>query len=279
MKTEEVLKKIETGVLLEDTKTNTRYRVDYSDDTFVRLVKITYGKLIFETITMQELVLRIVRNDIRIIEEPDDPIVVTENLPEATKEKYLNRLAVMNDLRKLLGNDWSILATKTAKPEIYSIFKKYNVPRRTINRWIVRYIQSGYKNSSLVKGNLKGFSEKKKKYSYSTKPGRKSTIRKGKIIDEYDIQAFEHAFKIYKEKSYEIRTLAGAWGLTKYEYYNVRAITGTGSSKELVPPDQRPTLDQFRYYVKLKTTPKERIALKIGAREFNNNKRLLILTS
>lgn len=163
---------------------------------------------------------------------------------------------------------------KTTKKTIYGYLRKYWQRGKTKNALLPDYSNSGGKG-------------KTKKYSSDKKRGRPrkyqkiTEIGKGVNITEEDRQIFRIAIaKFYNNRKGNFLTTA--YKLMLKEYYTEEIVLDEQGVRRaiLVPPNQQPTLTQFRYwYDKEHRDIKKTVSSRRGARAFALEHRAILGTS
>lgn len=283
VKTETV--SINVGDLLKDVRTDQEYRVLLVNGpvTTVCLVdRPNHTKLVIRDKSTIDLVNLLSVGSLTKIQEYER-VISLDNLSNVQKEKYEKRLAFVADLQREYGPDWKGLSGKRNKDAFDRLCVQYGMPKRTVQNWINRYIQSGCNKYSL----LTVWSTKEKNTTERTsgkKNGRKNIAgnpETGVALSPYTIESFERGLDIYRngyqdrDKNHHTTTLASSFRLMLIERYNELAITGSGQAYILVPENMRPTYRQFTYYCSKHLGKEERDTIKTSAREVRNDKRLL----
>lgn len=264
---------IAIGNILMDIKKNIRYRVISISTNCVTLCQmdITNLKITEHEITI--LIQLIIDNEL-VIELEEEYIFNPENISDSFKWKYEATKNAMREVMNLYHNRFHELASKTPKPELYEILKKYSISKSSFWRIIVKYLQSGMKDYTLADARSFGHN-KGLEYNYFEKPGSKSVYFDsiGIIITDEIRGYFDEALKEYC--SGRQKTLKSCYDrMNLLHFVRTEIINGT-SMIVLLPESERPTIKQFYYYASKQLTEQEKDAIKTSVQEQRNNKRLI----
>lgn len=265
---------ISVGNIIKDTKSAIRYRIiDISSD-MVFLCEMDINSLRITAHNLDTFICLISDNEIIAEKDNDDSIFDTDKLNPALKEKYEKHRCAIHEILNLFRGNYAELSTKKTKPDLYKILKKYSVPKSSFWRLIVRYFQSGMKDSSLIDYKFYGNS-KNTEYHYSYKTGSKTKYigSSGIIISDEIKNIFDEALKEYK--SGRQKTLVSCYNKMNLLHFRRTEMFGGSTSVALLPISERPTYKQFLYYASTHITLQEKDAIKTSAQEQRNNKRLI----
>lgn len=210
-----------------------------------------------------------------LVEEPS-VVVDHEILPPAVREKFLRNKAIVDAVTKEFGPDFIRLNDRQPKPLLDELIKTHHMARSTMLRIIYKYLQSGCKVSSLLKTPTKS---SKRGTPTERKRGRKTTVEGayGKNLTAADYENLEKFKRRYLASKHS--TVRNCYDDMILDCYSQNRFNGSVWELQELPPDQCPSLRQFRYYIDTHTTLEERDVAKMGKREFRNNHRPLTGTA
>lgn len=264
---------ISIGCIIENTDTNTRYRLIGLNDKDAVMCQMDITKLVFVVISAMQM-LELIGNGVIKVQNDDDVIFNINKLSGKAREQFELKRNIMNEVNNLFGPYYTGLMSKKAKPELKDILLKYNYSKASFWRMALKYYQSGMKDYSLVDGKVFG-ANKGKQYNITTKTGRPTVYgRKSGIIITDEIEKyFSEALADYKKgRQKSFRSAFDRMNLL--HFCRVNDNEGV-SSVELFPPNERPTYAQFYYYCKKHITKKEMDIVKTSAMEYRNDNRLI----
>lgn len=264
---------ISIGCIIENTDTNTRYRLIGLNDKDAVMCQMDITKLVFVVISAMQM-LELIGNGVIKVQNDDDVIFNINKLSGKAREQFELKRNIMNEVNNLFGPYYAGLMSKKAKPELKDILLKYNYSKASFWRMALKYYQSGMKDYSLVDGKVFG-ANKGKQYNITTKTGRPTVYgRKSGIIITDEIEKyFSEALADYKKgRQKSFRSAFDRMNLL--HFCRVNDNEGV-SSVELFPPNERPTYAQFYYYCKKHITKKEMDIVKTSAMEYRNDNRLI----
>lgn len=262
--------KIGIGTLLKETD-GTTWRVFVLDGEVCRMIQTGIEKRIVKTCPIPEIVASISSGLMKTV--CDVPLVVDEDaLNETQQEDYRKKLEFILEFRQLYGPSFSGFVNVSHKPEYKALYKRYGFSSTLADRLVRRWFQSGLQNASLLNQNILR-PECGRRYNFTTKTGRRTDNPQGIIIDEKAIGAFEYGLAQFKSGRMVSQREAYVRMLGKY-YVEV-----SNGCLKLLPPDQRPTEKQFRYYIQKNISKDELSKVKTSVAEYRNNERLLFGTA
>lgn len=262
---------IRTGNLVFQNEKKYRIISIYND--IIVLCKCDTTKLDIIQISKRDLVDLYTDGDFYI--EKDSGIIFDINeLPIKVQETFMKKKKVMNEVCKLYSPSFIGLTNKKTKSEIKEILNNNNMSIDSFWRTIKKYLQSGFKDYSLIDKRYLGYN-KGKSYNLSTKPGAKPKYFEsiGVVKTEEIEQYYEEALKDYK--SGRQKTIRSAYDRMNLRHFSKVEIINGVETLSLLPESERPTLRQFRYYVNTHITKEEIDKIKTSAQEQRNNKRLI----
>ena len=261
-----------------DKESNTRFRVLNITQEYLTMINMdTLNKCDIRTLSQKSLFEKLKNETFAIIDEPEDKTIIDEQIMEEhVIAKYKRNKHIVEAINTIYAPDYTGLTEKRNKPIIQKLIETTRMTRASIWRIIIKYLQNGCKESSLLRTsttiNLKNKTDRVKR-------GRISAIneRNGKIITDKD----REIMAIYTKKYLNNRllTLQKCYDDMIIDHYTIHIYKDGSYNYEEVPYNQRPTFYQFRYFVRQHANKEERLAAKIGKRKFRNEKRLLRGTS
>lgn len=159
---------ISIGCIIENTDTNTRYRLIGLNDKDAVMCQMDITKLVFVVISAMQM-LELIGNGVIKVQNDDDVIFNINKLSGKAREQFELKRNIMNEVNNLFGPYYTGLMSKKAKPELKDILLKYNYSKASFWRMALKYYQSGMKDYSLVDGKVFG-ANKGKQYNITTKP-------------------------------------------------------------------------------------------------------------
>ena len=207
------------------------------------------------------------RGEIRIIPEEDHVFDINE-FTEAQRKRFELKQALMRETANLFGPSYIDLVGRKSKPVLKKLLEKYNVRKETFWRTLRVYLQSGMSDFALIDAHhFRGKFDNG--YNYNKKPGRTSDIPQGKLLDEEDIKHFKEAIAYIR--SGRAATISKVYDWFISNYYSEEVM----GQYVLKPICERPTYNQFYYYVHKNVTAKELDKIRTSEMEQRNNKRFL----
>ena len=265
------------GMILEDSVNKKSYRIYHLDAHQVYAIELNGRQDAFNLIHYSYEHLRVlVQNNRLLIHSTDKQIVDIESLSECQRRIYERNRLIIKELSEKHGPDFMDFNTRKPKPIIQELSYKIGIRRNQIKMTLKKYLSSGCSQSSLLSETGKK-SSKGCKYAEKTgRPGRFGV--EGIILDEDTLAILEAARKHYLEGSERSYDSTYNWMLENF-YLEYEESTENGV-KTRIPvikgPNERPTINQMKTYIRNNTTPLERQRKKMNAQEIRNNKRLLL---
>ena len=263
---------------LLEKDSNTRFRILNVTEEYVILINMdTPNKCDIRILNHKNVFEQLKNENFVIIEEPEDKRIIDEQMMEEhVLLKYKRNKYIIEAINSLYAPNYTGLLRKGNIQIINELIKASKLTRTSIWHIIIKYLQSGCKESALLRipstANLKGLTTRNKR-------GRVSIIqeRNGKIITDKD----REIMAIYTKKYIENKQLTykKCYDDMIIDHYSIQEYKDGLFKYEELPHDQRPTYHQFRYYVRQHTNKEERLASKYGTRRFRNKKRILNGTS
>lgn len=265
---------IQIGSLIKLEQKQDKYRIISLYNDVIVLCKCNSSKL--EIIQLlKENLFDLYENSGCSIENDEELIFDYNSLPIKAQEIFKKKKKVMNEVCEIYKPDFADLSNKKSKPEIKKILKENDMTVDSFWRTIKKYLQSGFKDYSLVDARYLG-KNKGKKYSLTAKPGAKPEFfdTTGVIKNEEIESYYEEALKDYK--SGRQKTMRSAYDKMNLKHFSKIEIVNGIETLVLLPESERPTMRQFRYYINTHITKEEMDKIKTSAQEQRNNKRLIV---
>lgn len=265
---------IQVGSLITLNSKNDKYRIISLYGKNVILCKSNSSKLEIVQLSKENLIGLFMDNEC-FIEKDEGMIFDYNSLPSKAQEIFKKKKKVMVETCNIYGPTYMDLSNKKPKPEIKKILKENNMTTDSFWRTIKKYLQSGFKDYSLIDARYLG-RNKGKSYTLSAKPGAKSKYFKSVgVIKNDEIESYyEEALKDYK--SGRQKTIRSAYDKMNLKHFSKVEIINGIETLVLLPESERPTIRQFRYYVNTHTSKEEIDRIKTSAQEQRNNKRLIV---
>lgn len=260
------------GMHLKNNQDGEEYRIIYLSSDMAVICFINTSKLILEY-RSTVLLLQMLGNGM-LSEIQDQEYIIDINLLEETKRNlFLQNKEMMNKVVELYGPTYMELKGKGSKPDIEKLIDVYNISKPIFWKRVRKYLQSGMNDKSLL--DQRYFNEGKG-LSYTKKPGRKNKNSKvGKLLEDVEFINFKKYTELYlRNKS---MTIESAYIQLIADCYRERRVNDDGSVVYITKKEnERPSYNQFYYYLKKNTSLEQRDKAKMGAMEQRNNQRLLL---
>ena len=248
------------------------YRIIYISSPTIVLCRMNIEKLDIAEYDLQAIRTGVLNGDIHLIEDKDSAVVDFEQLSETEQRNYKLRKNIVADIDKAYAPSYIGLSGAGYKQPVEDIIKRYNVTRPRFWRICRNYLQSGMKESSLLrkKGSGTGSSLIGKKRGSKGDLG----IAAGCPLSKEVIDAFEYGLAFYK--SGRAKSFQAAYNKMNNTYFFHDVIVDGKKQSRLMPIDKRPTYRQFYYYCHKNLSAEDYDAIKTSRMEQRNNKRLLL---
>ena len=240
---------------------NDHYRVIHIASGSVVLCKMYVNFL--ETCTVSTLFLQseILNGDAEMIQESEE-VFDKDCLKDEYRSDFEYRKDVISRLVNEYGPEFIELQEKTPKNLMDEIINENKLKRRTIQRILIRYIQSGFCESALADQRW-------------LRQGRTENNNKNSQINNKFSKYFDWAIEYYKTHKGKA-SFQKAFLMMRYEFFSEEVVAEDGSTWiQLRNDDEVPTYRQFDYYLHKKLSKKSIDIIKTNAREYRNNRRLL----
>lgn len=266
-----VTDEIRVGTLLKRLTDNTVWRVICIINKTCRMINTESKGLEFLDMNCEAILEMVILGTMSLVQDEVLSVIDYEGFSDASKQDFLNKRMFLRDVEKAFGPTFEQLRLRTSKPEYKKLYEKYGISKSSAQRLLVRWLQSGFQESSIVNLNsIKG--KKRDRYDYKVKTGRKTNVPQGVVVDDICIESFEYGLELYSKQ--RLITLHDCFALLSAKYYS----TNDGNRIVLLPIDQRPTENQFRTYVSKKLSYEQKRVIKTSQEEFRNNERLTFST-
>ncbi len=250
------------------------YRVIYQDHskTIITAVNMFNNEMDIRQFSMKEIYEGVYgTKTINIVSEenynkthPDYNIDTDEK-----NVKYRRNKSFVDKIVQTYGQDYMGLMFPGYKPEYESILVESGVSRNTFRRVILAFLKSGLRYKSL----MPQYPTQRKSNIGQKRRGRKAVNREQYVFvtSLEDIEHMTEFCNIYMKN--RPKSIRSAFNDMNDKYYRI------GTSDFLLPPSQRPTYDQFKYFVRKTTAFEERRIKETSARENRNDNRILVSDS
>ena len=248
------------------------YRVIYISSPSIVLCQMDIQKLNIAEYDLQSIRTGISNGDINVISDNDSQIIDLDNMSEKEAESYLIKSKIIKEINRSYGPTYLDLMGKKHKATITEILQKYDLKKKAVWKLCRVYLQSGMKESSLLR--------KKRPKTGDSVTGKKRGskgdlgISAGCPLTTEVIEAFEYGLGFYK--SGRAKSFKAAYDTMNNRYFFHDVVVGGKVQSRLLPIDERPTFRQFYYYCHKNLPREEYDAIKTSKMEQRNNKRLLL---
>lgn len=248
------------------------YRIIYISSPDIVLCQMNIEKLDIANYDLQAIRTGVLNGDVNVIADDSNQIVDISKLSEKEAELFRTKSSIIKDIVKNYGPTYLELMGKRHKEPISKILQKYNLKKKTVWKICRVYLQSGMKESSLLRKKPSGMADSLS----GKKRGSKGDlgITAGCPLSEKVIEAFEYGLAFYK--SGRAKSYRKAYDKMNNAYFFNDVMVDGQKQSRLRPIDQRPTFRQFYYYCHKNLSAEEYDAIKTSRMEQNNNKRLLL---
>lgn len=248
------------------------YRIIYISSPTIVLCQMNIEKLDIAEYDLQAIRTGVLNGDIIIIEDSDKSVVDIGKLTESEKKNFELKQNVIRDINAVYAPSYLKLNGKTHRQEIDDILSKFNLTRARFWRLCRTYLQSGMKESSLLRKKPVNSID----YTKGKKRGSKGDlgIAAGCPLSKEVIDAFEYGLAFYK--SGRAKSFQAAYNKMNNTYFFHDVIVDGKKQSRLMPIDKRPTYRQFYYYCHKNLSAEDYDAIKTSRMEQRNNKRLLL---
>ena len=248
------------------------YRIIYISSPTIVLCRMNIEKLDIAEYDLQAIRTGVLNGDINVITDNDNQVVDISKLSEKEAEAYQVKSSIIKEIVKNYGPAYLDLMGKKHKEPISKILQKYNLKKKAVWKICRVYLQSGMKESSLLRKKPSGSGNP----LMGKKRGSKGDlgIAAGCPLSKEVIDAFEYGLAFYK--SGRAKSFQAAYNKMNNTYFFHDVIVDGKKQSRLMPIDKRPTYRQFYYYCHKNLSAEDYDAIKTSRMEQRNNKRLLL---
>ena len=260
--------------ILVDTHKNTKYRIVAIVNNDVTLCQLDTSKLELLLVNKSKLLSLIATGQI-VVDKPEPFIFDKNNLSENALAAFTKKKNVMSEVLAVYAPLYIDLSGRKTKKELKEILERYKIPNNTFWRFCLKYFQSGFQDYSLVDEKCFGINTGKT-YNHTVKAGRPSEygINVGVVLNDFVLKCFKEALNDYKTGRH--KTLKDAFDKMNIKYFTKTEIVNGQTVIRLAPISERPTMEQFKYYINKHLSKQEKDLIKTSALEQHNNQRLII---
>jgi len=204
----------------------------------------------------KELLIKIDRQDIFLFEVdwPQSVLCSLDDLPESKQKKAIERY---NVIKPLLDNFDAVLRNDYGQECFKEIIKNSGKSKQYIYDCFNGYLRCGQRVGGLSLPIGKNANHVPKKRVQRVKAGRPNKgIAKGKVLNDNDIKNFEKGKRLYAKrngpsisKTYQDIVRKHYFAERVLNNHYTKEKTGQRFKVKLLPPEQRPTYDQFYYWL------------------------------
>lgn len=279
---------IRTGILLHDFIMNDDYRVIDVSNMEASLIKTKQNgntlrkKLVLSRIDVKTLIFYIENGQYEIVTEKYIDFDETD-LPDEERERFNKSREFLNGVNRIFGPTYLDLMGKHSKPEYDQLVAESGLSHAAARMLVIRYLQSGLKEVSILQNYRLIAKEAKKKPVYTKKTGRpprkkygingEELTEEGKILDEKDYANFEKYTAKYLRSRVSSKEDAYA-DMIINEYSDFVEIEKGSVIRVEKPRNERPTKRQFFYHIETHTTLEQRLIAKEKEVNVRNNRRV-----
>jgi hypothetical protein len=265
---------ISVNSILRNDDEEKDYRVLWTaeDQDIVFLFALTCEKMPF-AVPLGQLTQQVHEGILTV--QSSDPYIQLIQEDQISESHMAARDAIWENIAPLVLNEPEIYDGSIRSKLIAELVAK-GLVHKTVCRYLKRYWQRGKSKNAFLPDYSNSGGRGKEKAQTTMRVGRPSQYGDtagGKIIDEPTKQIFEQAAKKYYHTRQE-HTFKAAYELMVKEYFTKPVQQADGSTRlELLPPNEIPTLKQFRYWYSKRYGDKERIVSRKGQFRYDLNYR------
>ncbi len=271
------LQTFSVGMILEDKISGKSFCIYHMDNQRAYVIEINDKDSAFNIIDYSYEHLQLLINNNRFaVKQAVNHVFDYSALSQFQKQMYLRNVSIVKELEKEYGPSYTEIARKTTKPVIDSLSKQFGMANKHIRNVLKRYLSSGCDKYSLVP---KKGSATKKNATYARKTGRQCKYGvEGIVLDNEALEILEATRKHYLEGSERSYDSTYNWMIENY-YIEYKESIENGINTRVPAikgPNERPTINQMKTYIRSNTSALEKQKKKMNAQEIRNNKRLLL---
>ncbi|MDU3176683.1 Mu transposase C-terminal domain-containing protein [Anaerococcus sp.] len=205
------------------------------------------------------------------------------------KELFEKRYNCMQQIVSMFSPTYIDLINCIGPPILKEMAKECEWPYKTFRAYIIKFLQSGLRKSSLLSKRSRAFGpEKRKKAKYTKKTGPKSKygfdtgiVRTDDLIKNFEkySEMYLNSPKMTMRKAYDLMIAqeysVGVNNIEDVASINVNALMRINEGVVNLPLDERPTYRQFNYWINQTYSKSERKKRRMDKRKYHNDERLL----
>lgn len=249
-----------------------KYKIYHTNKEYVFMCKLGTSKLELIVSPIKDIHEKIIIGDYNL-SEPEPPMEINEEkMTENELYIYKTRKAFIADVDKEFGPDFMDLQVGDRSKDFRAIYDKHEISKKTAWKVVRSYLQAGKCDEGLIDQRIRH--KVARKYNYTRKTGRpymEGTVARGLVLTEELEKIFEEYTKKYLRN--RSMTLVKAYQIMIANEFSYHTDDG---GIQPYPASERPTKNQFIYYVNTHTSKEERDTSLLSAREVRNDKRLLV---
>ena len=251
---------------------NVFYRVIYISGVYAVLCEVNISRLELKYYPLDKINEE---NPNLIVKE--EPIVIDySEMSDAELKEFEKKRDVIKRVSDVYGPSFMGLVGRSKKEYLIEIQEEFEITRKTLWKWIRKYLQSGLNDYSLIDGRY--HYKEHKDYKYTKKTGRPTKYKtaSGLPLTPTVLNHFEEGLNVIKSGRY--KTIKYAYFSIMEKYYSYPS-TGLDKGVKLLPESKRPTYNQFYYYCRKHISMYQKEVIKTSKMEVNNNSRVKLGSS
>lgn len=262
----EIRQGIIVGDKIIDKRTNTSFRIlDIANSIITLCDTSTTKSLKISYMPANEILNYLENNTFEIVNEERTVIDVT-SLTGNTLKQYNKRLSIVTELEQKFSSDYFLFGNRKNQKFWSEASQKYNLSKDQLKRIYVQFLQSGRQFSNLAQLSTK------RVYKFDgNQRGRHSSV-KSLHLQQEDILNIQKILKSYVKNP--VSSLQDAYHDLIIKYYSKENFENGVLSRNIFPPEQRPSFRQFYYYYSKTVPQKDRLKKKLGGKDYRNNERV-----
>lgn len=247
-------------------KNNTDFRVIHTSPAIVTLCTINVDFIDIHYEKVIDIIEGIIAGD--ILEISETPVIIdSRQIPERFHNIFEIRREIIRCVENEYGPTYIELSCKTKKEVLDDLAKKYDISRKSIDRLIRNYLQSGLTEASIV--------DQRWMKRGAKRPVKEKSCVSIEKVNKW-IQPFNDAISQYK-KSKGNMSLQQVYDIMCINHFSTVIFDGNHTS--VSESEKKPSFWQFFRYYEKTVSPEERDKIRMGEKQQRNNKRILHGTS
>lgn len=240
------------------------------------LVEKYSSSIIFYVDSYANIEASINNGSIIYVSPPGYPYVDIKTLSKSKAVRFKNKVKLINDLTEKFGPTFLDIMSKDNRCILDNSLEKYGFRERTCWNVIRKYLQSGLNVNALVdQRNGSPNIERKYKAKVGKKPS--NPLGTGIIVTPEVKKHFDEALKNYLSgRSVSMKV---SYDLMLVKYYSYQKSEANLIKRDILPVNERPTINQFYNYCRQKIENDKLYIAKNSKQEYRNNERLLLSDS